>query len=103
MHMTGNTYGAIESWFVLDTIDRVHVPRQLVRLLVYDLLVRLCQTRAKKKGHTGLGDDGAGLLKGGALISVQNTDCWVWDDQVVGSVEPSVVFVEWLQRSPVSV
>ena len=48
------------------------------------------------KRYTCLGDDGASLLEGSTLIAVQGTDGWVGDDQIVGSVEPSVVLVERL-------
>lgn len=31
----GNTDGIVKSWLILDTVDRVHVASQLVRLLVW--------------------------------------------------------------------
>ena len=53
----GNTYSTIKPWFVLDTVDGVHIPSQLVRLLVYDSSIRLIQGKAMKIEHTSLGDD----------------------------------------------
>ena len=44
-------------------------------------------------------DDGTSLLEGGTLVTVQLTDGRVRNDEVIRSVEPSVVLVEGLQQS----
>lgn len=45
---------------------------------------------------TGVSDTGCGLLKDTTNVAIQNSYGWVWDNQVIRSVEPFVESVEGL-------